>query len=497
MNPEFSITLKYDVNNVKEHVFKISDTETKIGRGKLFAINDKQVSRNHCALFIQDDQLILKSFHNNPCFLSLKNRNKKILLKQGGSIALEDQDQFSLLQDKYIFLVKVEKQSNKKKDDFINKVDNDNKIKSQKIELLNSDSLMQNCFCIDNKKVSSNENKKKLEKLIPKHKRALTVFENSSPSHKSPTKQRKLPNWMNNLCHTVVDKNCEKKDMLEQSTTKNNTSNFILENDVDLSHNNYIAFESKIKESSKTTMFQVSSSCAEDNNDANKVNKTLGSDKPCLIEKLVSLSSSDCNKEGINNSNLKTDEFNQKTDINNDEEEKQGDCLSLHTNSFSTTSININDTSNQNNQREPCIYGKNCYRKNPIHFHECSHPGDADYFSMDSNSGEDDTDNRPECEYGLQCYRKNQVHRKKFKHTRRINPKRTSTNTKPENYSSDEYDDSFIDDSDDDETLSDESDWTPSQVNKSKESSSDSLEDIDDLVNDAKHFQKNKKLWKK
>lgn len=41
-------------------------------------------------------------------------------------------------------------------------------------------------------------------------------------------------------------------------------------------------------------------------------------------------------------------------------------------------------------------------RKNPIHFQECSHPGDTDYEEEDEETGEAD---RPECPYGSDCYR--------------------------------------------------------------------------------------------
>ncbi|XP_017161562.1 aprataxin and PNK-like factor isoform X2 [Poecilia reticulata] len=88
--------------------------------------------------------------------------------------------------------------------------------------------------------------------------------------------------------------------------------------------------------------------------------------------------------------------------------------------------------------RTACPYGKDCYRKNPLHFQESSHPGDADY--------EEEEEERPECPYGAACYRKNPVHRKQFRHTERPAPRPAAT--RPPD---DPDDDSFIsDDSDDD-----------------------------------------------
>ena len=41
-----------------------------------------------------------------------------------------------------------------------------------------------------------------------------------------------------------------------------------------------------------------------------------------------------------------------------------------------TDTINLPDTSSPKLQKTPCKYGLKCYRKNPSHFEEFSHPGD-------------------------------------------------------------------------------------------------------------------------
>jgi len=52
-----------------------------------------------------------------------------------------------------------------------------------------------------------------------------------------------------------------------------------------------------------------------------------------------------------------------------------------------------------------CSSLRNCVfplsRKNPLHFQECSHPGDSDY----EEEEEEADDDRPECPYGTHCYR--------------------------------------------------------------------------------------------
>merc|ERR1719189_2773676 len=88
-------------------------------------------------------------------------------------------------------------------------------------------------------------------------------------------------------------------------------------------------------------------------------------------------------------------------------------------------------------KRASCRYGQLCYRKNPDHWKQCSHPGDEDY---DEPGGlcEDVTstpvaasvpksavaqraglaDRRPRCRYGRQCYRKNPTHLSQYSHPR-------------------------------------------------------------------------------
>merc|ERR1712136_165926 len=66
-----------------------------------------------------------------------------------------------------------------------------------------------------------------------------------------------------------------------------------------------------------------------------------------------------------------------------------------------------------NSAREPCMYGRFCYRKNADHYGDFSHQGDVDYISPNS----DDDDKKLECQYGAQCYRKHPLHWRQYRHT--------------------------------------------------------------------------------
>ncbi|CAF3476971.1 unnamed protein product [Rotaria sp. Silwood1] len=73
-----------------------------------------------------------------------------------------------------------------------------------------------------------------------------------------------------------------------------------------------------------------------------------------------------------------------------------------------------------NDKRRPvCSYGASCYRKNPTHRTEQSHPGDSDYEDekQTNNDSKDDNDiDKPICPYGKSCYRQNPQHKRDYTH---------------------------------------------------------------------------------
>lgn len=121
--------------------------------------------------------------------------------------------------------------------------------------------------------------------------------------------------------------------------------------------------------------------------------------------------------------------------------------------------------------RPSCAYAKDgCIRKNPQHFQDEAHPGDADYVeATESEAVDDNDDERPECEYGLDCYRKNPEHRKEYKHSVKVRPKRKAKENgkkRKKAKEEDDFDSSFIDDEEEEEediSHDEESvdEWTP------------------------------------
>ncbi|XP_078505713.1 aprataxin and PNK-like factor isoform X3 [Lissotriton helveticus] len=169
-------------------------------------------------------------------------------------------------------------------------------------------------------------------------------------------------------------------------------------------------------------------------------------------------------------------------------------------------SVRNEDTSQGSTQtsskRMPCVYGQQCYRKNPVHFQQFSHPGDSDFQDV-SKESQEDIDDRPECPYGTDCYRKNPQHKLEYKHTK--SPERESGRPKRktskkgksvlEEDSDDDgepnlYDleDSFIDDEEEEEyePTDEDSDYEPDFEEKDSE-------DMNTLLKEANTFVKTRK----
>lgn len=143
-------------------------------------------------------------------------------------------------------------------------------------------------------------------------------------------------------------------------------------------------------------------------------------------------------------------------------------------------------------RRTPCPYGKDCYRKNPLHFQESSHPGDSDYEEEEEQEDED----LPECPYGTDCYRKNPLHRKEYKHTQkpasmtRTRPRKPPVKDQDEDEDEDEYESSFIDDEseeEEEEEGGDDSDYVPPASDDSEK------EEVRRLQREAQAFLQKKK----
>ncbi|KAL6094126.1 hypothetical protein STEG23_038014 [Scotinomys teguina] len=140
-------------------------------------------------------------------------------------------------------------------------------------------------------------------------------------------------------------------------------------------------------------------------------------------------------------------------------------------------------------RRMSCMYGANCYRKNPLHFQHFSHPGDSDYGDVQVTDG-GVTGDRPECPYGASCYRKNPQHKTEYRHS--ALPVRAALDEDSDGVgkpSEKDPSDSFADDEDEEEgyePTDEDSDWQPGKEDEEEE-------DVEELMKEAKRFMKRKK----
>uniref|UniRef100_A0A8D2HGZ6 Aprataxin and PNKP like factor n=1 Tax=Urocitellus parryii TaxID=9999 RepID=A0A8D2HGZ6_UROPR len=149
----------------------------------------------------------------------------------------------------------------------------------------------------------------------------------------------------------------------------------------------------------------------------------------------------------------------------------------------SKTSDSVPGGSEENRvKRTSCMYGANCYRKNPVHFQHFSHPGDSDYGGVQIID-QDETDDRPECPYGASCYRKNPQHKIEYRHSTLTDEDNDDVGQPNES----DLNDSFIDDEEEEyEPTDEDSDWEPGNEDQEKE-------DVEELLKEAKKFMKRKK----
>ncbi|XP_053607069.1 aprataxin and PNK-like factor isoform X2 [Plodia interpunctella] len=89
---------RVDVNGVNDTCqIQLEEGKHLIGRGKFLHCEDKRVSRSHGELEVTENSVNLKALHTNPCFYTRKDTLTREMLKQNDSIDLRNGDRFGLL----------------------------------------------------------------------------------------------------------------------------------------------------------------------------------------------------------------------------------------------------------------------------------------------------------------------------------------------------------------------------------------------------------------
>ncbi|XP_074845545.1 aprataxin and PNK-like factor [Carettochelys insculpta] len=532
--------------------------QTVLGRGPLLGITDKRVSRRHAILEVVGDQLRIKPVHVNPCFYQSPENSNLLPLETDEWHSLSPGDSFSLLIDKYVFKVlspRSDMESTLRKNSKIaDETANTSSSSGYPTKMSCESSLTEVTSC------SNNNIQVKVHSLLE---RTAEIPKNKTSSKSSPFsvnckeneelkpvgRKRMLPSWMlqgdlmvQSLSTPVTKRGGgvtrgRGKSSMEQSrangeerkrssseehsgdfkeikqdqikkckTTEEETMISPIKGN-DASRISLTRAVGKVEENESKTQSQGIESSVEKSDcqlhskksdhrldaesqlstEANKMNERE------TTEKIIHSASQQTHQDMPSCSHVSLAET-RAFDLNEDPKAEDFN---------SARSMDAQKASNQSKQkRTPCMYGTDCYRKNPVHFQQFSHPGDSDYHEVEVIS-QDDDDDRPECPYGITCYRKNPQHKLEYKHTAppEVETRRTRGKTTKrgesvleedrENYDEpNEYDlnDSFIDDEEKEEydPTDEDSDWEPDPEDKNNE-------DVETLLKEAQKFIKTKK----
>ncbi|KAE8600971.1 hypothetical protein XENTR_v10013482 [Xenopus tropicalis] len=488
--------------------------ETMIGRGPFLTISDKRVSRSHALLEVVDGKLRIKPVHVNPCFYQGPGGNTFIPLEKDKWHWLHSGDCFSLLPDKYTFKVIADtstEESTERNVHITNKTSEIADNPSCSLDTTKTRDEEPSCSAWGAKKPypnpASDAQGEKTKSLLNSQ---LFSADNKISSEMASFVQRKrvLPDWMlhddleiKSLSSPTSKAGKKKRIGREKTITTSNA-------DRSISSNKCLA-PSSIKEPQEeacvtkkgTLESQVSPGTlctglltktpSEKSNDDDK-NNCLDVESNQNIKEVTNRYSENrqSNSTSVKQIKASTSKTSHNDDLSLSPEEDE-----------SSEKANFNGGHEAVNRRTPCMYGENCYRKNPAHFEEFCHPGDRDYDNTEKGS-QDDSDERPECPYGTDCYRKNPQHKLEYKHTKppgkggrrlRKRPAKKGKSVLDDDSDNDgdpnEYDleDSFLDDDEEEDfdNTDEDSDWMPDSEEKD-------TEDMKLLVKEAKKFVKGK-----
>ncbi|KAM9722343.1 aprataxin and PNK-like factor isoform 3-T3 [Dama dama] len=416
--------------------------ETVIGRGPLLGITDKRVSRRHAILEVVGGKLRIKPLHTNPCFYQSSEKSQLLPLKTNMWCWLNPGDRFSFLVDKYIFCVlsthsEMEMDCTLRNSQMLDEDDILNETpKSSSVDLPDKTPSAPQLGGIETAKTQTTANN------------ASFIGESRDLSQQQPNpsqRKRILPAWMltenssdQNLSVISEDNNVtresEKERVCKEKTQVNITQqgkkrlissgsseSTSAEEDTGKKCKNDDQEESII---SSKEMPQSFSAATLHNTEVNNTNTNPQRSK-IPVEALGKVSEHKIITKGSSNkdsmarscsescSSTQSKSFcdePQKSHPESSSNLPSPECVQKATDS-------VSHGSEENKvQRTSCMYGANCYRKNPVHFQHFSHPGDSDYGGVNITC-QDEADDRPECPYGASCYRKNPQHKIEYRHS--------------------------------------------------------------------------------
>ncbi|CAF1138950.1 unnamed protein product [Rotaria sp. Silwood1] len=335
-----------------------------IGRGSSLGCNDKKISRQHAELLLKNDETLwIKPIHTNPVFYRTFH-GKTIHLTKDIEQELKDGDQIGLLPTSFFFRISFSMNTNNNKDDLST---SSNQQSHYSVNNIASDNLKST-------KISSQDTLSKIKSPDVEPKPYISDIDDSTSSSiknqneyesvDSNNKSRILPTWM----------------IASTKTTSN-------------------------------------SSCLHDSS---------SSDRPAVKRQLNSEEDNKSNTNDLSNTSDTSVTKSSKSSVIKSFDSDSSDGFdsvttkkSIHKYLLLIIDYSLNLVKSNDKRRPVCSYGASCYRKNPTHRTEQSHPGDSDYEDekQTNNDSKDDNDiDKPICPYGKSCYRQNPQHKRDYTH---------------------------------------------------------------------------------
>ncbi|XP_058497220.1 aprataxin and PNK-like factor [Solea solea] len=419
--------------------------DTVLGRGPLLTVSDRRISRHHAVLQNLDGKLRLKPTHLNPCFIQSSLTDDPRPLVKDSWWPLRHGDVFSLLPGQFVYRVAaVGGASNR----------NGHKEKQEEEELSHSPQLEEE----PNRSIRVNCGQ------TPPHEESPGLSE----KEEEPSPNRRLNDQEDKTVREEV------KDDNDEGDDRGGASSVMRTRVLPVWMMAVVATPHGSSPKPKVVSVKRST--------ASKQATPPAADSPVEAE---------LSEEEEQRPRKKR---RRKVRDISDEEEKTEATPTAAIDSATTTRASDSEpednrkssvpTPSKRQLRTPCPYGRDCYRKNPVHFQECSHPEDTDYEDEEQGTEQGTELDRPECPYGTDCYRKNPLHRKEFRHTRTA-ARTTRTAPKKSPAHDEDEDDSFIDDGSED--AGDDSDYVP------PDSEDSGREDVHRLQKEAKMFLQSRK----
>jgi len=528
--------------------------KTTIGRGPFLGVSDKRVSRSHAVLELTDGKLTILPLHSNPTFYKATGKEKFISLKKDETKDLDSGNVISLLPESLCYEVicegslgkngvekEQEKTSKSTETDTVLPVtdktvapDQEKPLASSKVptesfldEFLDDRPLSLTTHQEAGTDVNITDDRESPKDGTISSGSFVSKQETSSPSkpvvEPAPLlqKTRKLPSWLtqsksdtkspakkvgNNKGKTPTS-GTEKKTGASNKggqTTKKSTlptkrkqktaesdEDFVVSDDEEEKH------LEQTKKTKNATKKRTSNSIDDSDEDITPTANKKAKRKSREIQ-----SDSGDDYEPVRPEKSKpVKPVSRDASSGSDEEEvkppskKRAEAKKTEKDKSKTSKLSS------------CPYGSKCYRKNPAHFKEYSHPSkDGDDADDGEAAAEDSDDDRPECPYGTGCYRRNPQHKRDFKHTETPGrPKRkkaskhrsvlddaSDDDDEPNTY---DYNDSFLADDGEESgssySASDDSDWQPQGDD---DDDADVDEDVNELLTEARGFLRSKNM---